>query len=111
MTRLSGDWPLGRRLGQGDWACGNSVSGNCLCAGSGLLAGNTVTRDARPYRRTLRNAGAVGGWLKRRRDGGFPSCCAAWMAALNAAVAGRPPYRAARRDASPHREMAVTRDA
>ena len=24
----------------------------------------------------------------RRQDGGFPSCCAAWMAALNAAVAG-----------------------
>ena len=30
----------------------------CLCARSGLSAGNTVTRDARPYRRTLRNAGA-----------------------------------------------------
>ena len=46
MTRLSGDWPLGRRLGKGDWACGNSVSGNCLCAGSGLSSDNTVTRDA-----------------------------------------------------------------
>ena len=41
MTRLSGDWPLERRLGKGDWACGYSVSGNCLCAGSGLLAANT----------------------------------------------------------------------
>ena len=27
-------------------------------AGSGRVAGNTITRDARPYRRTLRNAGA-----------------------------------------------------
>ena len=31
---------------------------NCLRAGSGRVAGNTITRDARPYRRTLRNAGA-----------------------------------------------------
>ena len=100
MTRLSGDWPLERRLGKGDWACGYSVSGNCLCAGSGLLAANTrlalppaavgrtaverraARRDASPHRtaverrsyhRTLRNAVVVGGWLKRRQDGGCPS--------------------------------------
>ena len=33
----------------------------CLRAGSGRVAGNTITRDARPYRRTLRNAGRSAG--------------------------------------------------
>ena len=58
--------------------------GNCLCAGSGLSAGNTVTRyhrrlwggrrwNAVPTKRTLRNAVVAGGRLKRRQDGGFPS--------------------------------------
>ena len=75
---------LWKAFRKGEFGVRNSVSGNCLCAGSGLSSANTrlartpaaVGRTAverRPYHRTLRNAVVVGGWLKRRQDGGFPS--------------------------------------
>ena len=91
MTRLSGDWPLERRLGKGDWACGYSVSGNCLCAGSGLSAADTrlalppaaVGRTAVERRAARRDASPHRTAVERRLPGGL--CEMRWWSAGDAA--------------------------
>ena len=99
MTRLSGDWPLERRLGKGDWACGYSVSGNCLCAGSGLSAADTrlalppaaVGRTAVERRAARRDASPHRTAVERRSyQANFAKYGGGETAAFHAAVVGRP---------------------
>ena len=54
---------------QGETKCRRQVKRESI---AGLSARAAACAARPPYHRTLQNAGVAGGWLKRRRDGGFP---------------------------------------